>query len=302
MEYSIYKLKFKTPVHFGKGRLNTSTYTVYADTLFSAIYKEAITLFGEKEAKGLYDFCVNGQLKISDTMPYRGKELYVPKPILNLNIESQDLSYIAFRDIDRFIKGEYTAGDDENKFGESSTRYGVKVNRFVCDDNSEPFNVETFSFEKDCGIYFIVVADNSEPIGMIDSIIEGLSYTGIGGKLSSGLGKFEYIYEDVSDSMKKMFNGNYETYMTLSTSLPKESEIQESLKNSSYELVKRSGFVSSANYSKTGQSVKKKDFYCFKAGSCFKSKFVGDVFDVSDNQIGCHSVYRYAMPIFIGIK
>ena len=37
MDYKIYKLKFKTAVHFGNGMLNSSERVLRADTLFSAL-------------------------------------------------------------------------------------------------------------------------------------------------------------------------------------------------------------------------------------------------------------------------
>ena len=42
MEYEIYKLDFRTGVHFGTGMLNESVMTFYADQLFSALYIEAL--------------------------------------------------------------------------------------------------------------------------------------------------------------------------------------------------------------------------------------------------------------------
>ncbi|MGN1457087.1 MAG: hypothetical protein ACI4XP_03925 [Acutalibacteraceae bacterium] len=51
MNEYIIKLKFTTPVHFGNGRLATSENFIYADTLFSAFYKEAIKINGEHYAE-----------------------------------------------------------------------------------------------------------------------------------------------------------------------------------------------------------------------------------------------------------
>ena len=49
MNYSIYKLKFNTGVHFGTGVLSESEYTFRADQLFSALYIEALKQGSEKE-------------------------------------------------------------------------------------------------------------------------------------------------------------------------------------------------------------------------------------------------------------
>lgn len=310
MNYCIYKLKFKTPVHFGKGRLTNSAYTVYADTLFSALYKEAVLIYGEEKAKKLYEYCINDELKLSDTMPYRDDILYIPKPILALNVEKQGqgnsklkkkfkgLAYIPIGDVQKFVKGEYEPKDDENKFGEHSVRYGVKVKN---DDDNEPFSIDTYTFFENCGLYFIVAYSNSTVIDMFEEIMESLSYTGIGGKLSTGFGKFEYTYSDsvIDSGAIKMLDGNFEKYMSLSISMAEDDELENCLDGATFELVKRSGFVSSSKYSE--EPLKKNDFYSFKGGSCFNCKFKGSIFDVSDTGKG-HSVYRYAIPMFIGIK
>ena len=49
MEYEIYKMNFLTGVHFGDGMLNQSGYTFCADTLFSALYIEALKLGEQNE-------------------------------------------------------------------------------------------------------------------------------------------------------------------------------------------------------------------------------------------------------------
>ena len=48
MKYSIYQLDFYNGVRFGKGRLETTEMTFHADTLFAALFQEAIKLGKEK--------------------------------------------------------------------------------------------------------------------------------------------------------------------------------------------------------------------------------------------------------------
>lgn len=86
--------------------------------------------------------------------------------------------------------------------------------------------------------------------------------------------------------------------MTLSNALPTDDEIPSVLANASYRLLKRSGFVSSPTYAK--EQRKHRDLYVFSAGSCFKTKFFGDIYDVSMN--GNHPVYRYAKPFFVEVS
>ena len=86
--------------------------------------------------------------------------------------------------------------------------------------------------------------------------------------------------------------------LLLSTALPDDSEMDE-IQPIGYGLIKRSGFVTSFNYSNSWQ--RKKDIYMFKAGSCFMKSFSGDVFDVSDESCS-HPVYRYGIPLFMRVR
>lgn len=300
MQYLIFKLSFNTAVHFGKGRLDATEITFYADTLFSALFKEAIELEGIAFAEQLRNRVNKGELVISDAMPYCKDELYIPKPILHIDNKDEgnssakkkfkNLSYICIDDLGDFINGNYEP--IEVKFGEKGIQAKVSVKQ---DRDNEPYNVGVYKFNKECGLYFVAgIADDY--IDDFDRIMDSLSYRGIGGKISAGLGSFSYAVEQAAFEERLKKNGK--RFMTLSVSMAKENELENALDDASYSLIKRSGFVASNTYNKENSNLlKKNDFYSFKGGSCFKNRFDGDVFDVSDN--GGHSVYRYAKPMFI---
>ena len=86
--------------------------------------------------------------------------------------------------------------------------------------------------------------------------------------------------------------------MTLSVSLAQEDEMEEVLQGASYLLEKRSGFVYSETFA--AEQRKKKDLYVFSSASCFNRRFRGDIYDVAEG--GNHKVYRYAKPLFMGMK
>ncbi len=302
MKYLIFKLIFNTAVHFGNGRLDSTGMTFYADTLFSALFKEALEINGIDYANELYNRANNGELVLSDAMPYCGDDLYIPKPVLHIEGKEdgnsvvkkkfKNLNYICVDDLDDFINGEYEPFD--LKFGKSKIQAKVNVKQ---DTDNEPYNVGVYKFDDECGLYFIAkIAEDY--VKDFKIIMDSLSYKGIGGKVSSGLGSFKYTTEPVlfEDRLKK----NTGNCMTLSVSMAKENELNKALDEASYSLVKRSGFVASYTYNKdNGNFLKKNDFYCFKSGSCFKNRFDGNIFDVSCN--GAHAVYRYAKPIFISL-
>ena len=73
MKYSIYQLDFYNGVRFGKGRLETTEMTFHADTLFAALFQEAIKLGKEKI---FLDAVRNGALRWSDAFPYTGSYFF----------------------------------------------------------------------------------------------------------------------------------------------------------------------------------------------------------------------------------
>ena len=307
MTYTLYKLRYKTPVLFGRGRLGKTAFTFYADTLFSAMCIEAEKMKPDG-SKWLYDAAVSGGLCLSDGMLYVADSLFIPKPMTEIKAaESGDpglkkqfkkLSYIPLTDLDAYLSGNYDpthANELLEGLGKYSEQVRVSVGR---DKDSKPYSVGTFTFADDCGLYFICAADE-EIVKDIDEIIKNISYTGLGGKISSGLGKFDYTPEKVPQIIKERLEGDYEQYMSLSVCMGSEYDDMDTvLDGAGYELIKRSGFVASSAYS--DEPVKKRDFYAFKAGACFTERFKGDVFDVGGG--GAHPVYRYAKPMLMGMR
>lgn len=309
MKYVIFKLTFKAPVHFGQGRLSGGGFTFYADTLFSALCNEGVKLLGEQTAERLYNMAAGGELLLSDGMPYFGEILFIPKPIIavegeresnsSLKKKFKNLKYIPLQDIEAFVSGAYNpdnAADALKNICVGGIRANVSIKNNA--DNSL-FNVGIYTFKENAGLYFIAGLASPEAETYVFDIMDSLSYTGIGGKLSSGFGSFDYTYsEKISDDLSKMLTADYSAYMSLSVSMAKSSELDSVLEGASYKLIKRSGFLASSSYS--GEPLKKKEMFCFCGGSCFKKRFEGDVFDVSCG--GKHSVYRYAKPLLIGIR
>ena len=91
MDYKIYMLSFTTPVHFGTGVLSESSINFCADTLFSALYIEALKL---ELADQLYNMVEEGKLLFSDAFPYIGKQYFLPKPMLYVEPKDQGNSSV----------------------------------------------------------------------------------------------------------------------------------------------------------------------------------------------------------------
>ncbi|MCR5420939.1 MAG: type III-A CRISPR-associated RAMP protein Csm4 [Lachnospiraceae bacterium] len=304
MDYLIYELTFSAGVHFGERALESSGISFYSDTLFSALCTEAVKA-GEERLEKLVDYAKNGQILFSDAFPFVNKEYFIPKPFINIE-KGEDLGNSSLKK--RYKKltyipasefSNYLGGDMDIKKGDLLSQLGIsdiKVSALISsDEDTVPYRIGTFLFNSNAGLYFIVRFMDTSAEELFDTLIEELSYTGIGGRRSTGLGRFAARKKRLPDSLKTLFNNNEGRYMTMNLSLPGENELENVIKNSGYQLTRRSGFVYSDNYSNT--PLKKKDMYAFLAGSVFQNKFEGDIYDVSAG--GSHSVWRYAKPMFI---
>lgn len=304
MKYRVYKMKFNTAVHFGNGMLNESDFIFKSDSLFSALYIESIKLNCHEQ---FYKCIEEGCVSFSDLLPYIEDRYYIPKPNLyidtnNLNkgdsIEKKKIKkikYIPVDKIDSFLSGVYES--DEEKFGEKITMSKAYVRT---KEDTEPYHVGTFKFYDNAGLYIILAYKNEKDLEIIEKLLESLSYTGIGGKKSQGLGKYTLLNsKDTETLIHRLDLNDKKVYMTLSTCMAREDELAKSLDGASYSLIKRSGFVDSLNFSE--EPLRKKDFFMFNSGACFVNKFEGGIFNLSPFN-GKHPVYRYARPLFIGVK
>ena len=126
---------------------------------------------------------------------------------------------------------------------------------------------------------------------------DGIIYTGIGGKKSGGLGKFQYDEKQIPGKLLESLQKKSDRYMLLSVALPADDELENALENASYLLEKRSGFVASSIMQRNGE---KRGILCIYSRFLFCKLFCRRYLDVSEG--GKHPVYRYAKPIFMGVS
>jgi len=315
MKTRIYKFSFKTEVHFGNGTLDHSVYTIFADTLFSAMCIEAQKMGCIDK---LYQAVKQDHLLFSDGFPFIKDRFYLPKPFIKVSKDSGEtlsrehisqrkkfkkLTYIAADLFDDYLNGKDILKENNfDKLGESSLRTKAAIRNGT--DETLPYHVGTFKFNEGCGLYFIVNYDDDSVISLCDELLKAISYVGIGGKRTSGLGRFDLTVlsegKDI-ESVTKLLKTTADSQngkMLLSVALPLDNELDNALTDAQYLLVKRSGFTAPDN--NDTELLKKKDLYVFSSGSYFKNTFKGDVYDVSRG--ASHPVYRYAKPMFMEIK
>lgn len=312
MNYKICKMKFQTEVHFGRNFLSDSEYSCYADTLFSALCHEYIKLNGTSNLEQFVEQFRQNQVLISDTFPYIGDEYWIPKPIIvpkEMDLYNQKdfkkVSFIPVDELKNYFNGTLNSTvliKTFREFGDSAVHVKASLHGL---EEANPYWIGGYRFAENNGLYILIGYENQEIYEELKNILVSLSYTGIGGKITSGYGTFEVEFQEVPKTwISHLCNGanqdvNVE-YMTLSLSLPKNEELDKSLNNAHYQVVRRGGFVSEANFYEGnvsyGSEQRKQDLYAFQAGSCFESLFDGDIYDVSNQ--GPHPVYRYAKPMF----
>lgn len=308
MDYVIYKLKFTSPVHFGKTQLSDSEYSLCSDTVFSALCLEAVKM-GEDILDKLISLVKSDEIQMSDAFPYIEDEYLIPKPHIYVESGQEEnssvikkaykkLKYITIDSFEKFLDGTFDVLNavQLSRLGVSS----LKVSASIRNEKGEPmpYEVGTYSFNDKCGLYLIVGYSDDESKAMLNALMEQLQHSGLGGKRSSGYGRFAFEVVEPTEWIISRLNGDAVKYMLLNTALPTESEMENVLSNAKYSLVKRSGFVASSKYSDTWQ--RKKDLVMFKSGSVFEKTFEGDLYDVSTGT-GCHPVFRCGKPMFMRI-
>lgn len=307
MNYKILKMDFYTSVHFGNGSLNKSEYSLHADTIFSALCIEACKQ-GIEYLDHFVTMCRSGQVLLSDAFPYIGKTLYIPKPMLPVEFSEEDsslkkqlksLEYIPSDKLFEYLSGTMNIGRENEKISQLG-RAGLMEKAAIPEEgDTEPYAVGTYSFQRGNGLYLCIAYENEEDCDLVIDLMESLSYSGIGGKISSGMGKFNLLMGAVpSELQDRLEKTDCTEYMLLSVGLPRDDELEGVIQEAQYLLIRRSGFVASNTYSDS--FTKKKNLYLLKPGSVVKEKFSGDIYDVSDH--GRHPVYRYAKPIYLGVR
>ncbi|WP_455030967.1 type III-A CRISPR-associated RAMP protein Csm4 [Oribacterium sp.] len=248
----------------------------------------------------------------------RGEEEGREKEHSILKKAYKKLKYLSMDSLSDYLKGRLDPLEELKKQNFGSF-FSQEMVRILEDEDNLPYRVEQFQFAEDAGLYCIFSTEDEDVEDFLVDLLESLSYIGIGGKRASGKGKFSItagaLGEEISEKIKLAGKGEEDSlasdsagslvkkakessYLLLSSAMAKaEEDLESILEDASYLLQKRSGFIYSESYAK--EQRRKKDFFSFQAGSCFKKPFSGDIFDVSDG--GNHPVYRYGKAVFMEI-
>ena len=325
MDYNLYKLKFDGAVHFGQSESALSLYTTAdhfrADTLFSALCHTALSLWGEDGVQALVKQAEADELLLSDSMPWRELAhedvFYLPKPCAvsekkreipaELRKKMKRLLWIPVSDMGRFeqsIRGDALYKPKDEAFGIASERTSVSIAEGA---DATPYQVGSFRFYPDCGLYIIVGVRTEAQAERMDRLISALGMSGIGGKISSGYGSFT-VEERIDlcapfDAQTKWLHDALEKrdakhQLLLTTSLPADDELEDALEGAQYQLVRRAGYVQSDTFAKS--PVRKRTQMFMAAGAMLNRPFRGALYTVAQNER--HAVVRYAKPMMLGVS
>lgn len=336
MQFRLYKLQFTAPCHFGDGETSAdlagSGTTCFSDTLVSALFLEYLALYGEEIAKQFINALQNGLLRFSDLFPYIGDSdtLFLPRPqlISQKRIDRTEFpieeikrgmqvakkvkrveyipEYLYTQYIERIQAGQVSAFFKEDASLEELTvpiakqaYTRVAIQR---DSDSLPYQVGTVTFQAGAGLYFILGYEEASLLVQLDQVLQSLSYTGIGGKRSSGYGQFTYIVEELTadsdyESLYEMLMAKEANmYISLSLCVPQREDIPF-MQEGAYKLIGRGGFVYSQTYADTLH--KRNRYFAVKSGSTFARPLQGRVLVIEGGQ---HPVYRYGKGLFLGVS
>lgn len=320
MNYYLYKLRFNTPVHLGDGEtarsLDRGGSSLCADTLFSALCHMAVLCYGQEGVDKLCQQVMESRLFLTDLFPYKGEYLYIPKPYLSSRVQKEipsdarkamkKLAHIPLEAVSQFVssiggQGDFDAKEVDTDFGEPGVCARVGIMGM---QEPEPYHVGFYEFHPRAGLYGVIGYEQMNDLEKIKDLLRKLGLTGIGGKVSSGYGKFileEGKKEETEfQQLKQMLDVEGEDiyYISMTTALPRQEELESTLEGATYQMKRRGGFVSSVDFARTNQ--KKDTQYFFSSGSVFRRKFEGELYEVARG--GNHKVYRYGKPLFLGVR
>lgn len=328
MMYYIFTLKFLTPVHFGDtangGGLDKFSLQCSADTLFAALCNEAANK-GSDAVETLVKKTAEGKIVFSSLFPYwRTADddlyFYLPKPLLKLEQEEQQ-SAKSFEEIKQLAtklkkqkKSTYIRASQINSLLESGGSNGqFAVPEFAAplvagrvalrEEKPLPYYVGSYVFSENSGLYFILGVEHEEEFTLIKELLLSLGYSGIGGKRSSGYGKFELadndlmLYDDGTAIALMLYNEKSKYQMCLAPVCPRVDEIAV-VKQGSYKLIKRGGFIAS---SAAKDNIKRNSIYMLQEGSCFPERLRGQMLQQTMDGLA-HDVYRDGIGMFVGLK
>ena len=331
MNYIIIPLRFTAPVHFGDatqgGGLREVEFLCRADRLYSALCVEALRK-SEAQFEDWIRKTQDGSIIISDLLPWHENEgayeWYVPKPVMEASPQEErkeTLAQARKSSVDRkkskkrsFVRAAELALYVDNLRGNSSSLseepdFGAGgLETHFNGRTAMPYMVAGFSFSENAGLYLLLGVEDPADAETVRDLLSWTGLSGIGGRRSSGMGKFEVGESvvltqeaasknpDLAALFAMLSDEASDTQMAIAGFLPQKEEAEIAAKGRGL-WTKRSGFTWSEGME---SPVKEKNIYMMTSGSTFPKRLKGRIADVGVPAVG-HPVYRYGKGFFLGV-
>ena len=311
---------------------------IHSDTLFSAWVSAYARLLGKDAVEELLEQFkpeTEALFRLSSTFIYRQTKektiYYLPRPIkrqinypdddLEFAKEYKKLNYLPLEVWQRWYQGE---GWQESDTEELKARVKKEKSQFKALENSGTFEYKAFEkeklpkiavdrttratniyhtnfvyFKENAGLYFLVEFSNPEFQNTFLNVLNFLGEEGIGGERSSGAGQFEVEPSELTNEWEqaiKFDKGNFHSLISL---FWEESLSENFLENSSYEWLRRGGWISS---SPSGSQRRRKSVQMFAEGSVFQEQPKGQLANVTPDGFKLHQIYRSGISLSLSIK
>lgn len=309
MKFSLVKMNFKSPVHFGDGPSQEEvTPMCEGDTLFSAVCYGVLSLWGEEELEKMLDSI---PFKISSPLPFYKERIFFPWPYgIRCPEEGKVPAFIEKEIFEKLISSDRLPEMDKIKLLQNETIWSMdkeapeklwtekKNERVVLDSltmRSGVYHVGGIWFDEGSGLYCLIDFEDSSWKDRIKGVFRFLGEEGIGGERSSGFGQFEPEFDEIELYVPKPEEGRW--CVTLSPYLPAEEEVKNF--EGYYSLVEKRGWI----YSLRGRDYRKVSVRHMATGSCFiNRKQEGLLKEVNPPNFQEHKVYHYGMPFKVGME
>ncbi|NJM69636.1 MAG: type III-A CRISPR-associated RAMP protein Csm4 [Scytonema sp. RU_4_4] len=192
----------------------------------------------------------------------------------------------------------------------------IGVDRITRGTNLYHTGFVQFNYEqrRQSGLYFLIQFPqaNENLEANLKLVLRFLGDEGLGGERTSGAGQFQekwFDFSKLTETWQKVLTSPPLTHYAL-ISLFWESPLSENLleidgslkKDSSYELQRRGGWISSPS----GRQLMRKSIQMFTEGSVFPSQPIGQLADVTPDEFkqyrNTHKIYRSGVSLSLPIK
>jgi len=312
------KLRFRSAFHAGSDYagigLESVNFIFHSDTIFSAIANQWVKLpqkgWKISPLPSLNEIVrrLNTDtppFRLSSAFPFKQEDYYLPTPLGLSSLFMEDLKDVPYLELNELLDLVNQGKTPRHPFSPDEILLGYLSPRVSLDRVTQTSNIFFSAGVKfrQGGLYFILEINDENLIEPLETCLELLAETGLGGERTAGYGQFKWEKRDITNDDRwkeiwayKQSNKEPPIYYSLSLTCPREEETKFAI---SYEIIPRKGWI----YSEFGPSLKRRTSRMFREGSLFSQPIKGRVIDVRPRYYQkIHAVYRYGLALTLPLS